>query len=80
MDEHLLAELKRQAAATGSTVSRLIEESVRAALSKRDDTVATEFELITYGAGGQFTNQDVDRAWTLLEKEDVQKFGFGRPK
>jgi hypothetical protein len=75
IDDHLLSELKSRAAARGTTVSRLIEDSVRLALSRHDEPLQPGFELVTYGQGGKFTEHDIDKAWKLIELDDARDFG-----
>ena len=75
IDEQLLSELKRKAAATGSTVSRLIEESVRLAFQQRAPETQAPFRLVTYGQGGEFSEFNMDKAWKLLEKDDIREHG-----
>ena len=64
----VLDDLKQRAAQRGTTVSRLIEHSARLALATPPEPAATpeEFELVTYGRGGRFTQLDVDRTSALL--------------
>ena len=60
IDEEILEQLKARATKEKTTVSRLIEDSVR--LAARPLLEAGErFELVTFGNGGRFTNLDVDR-------------------
>ncbi|MGH9380508.1 MAG: hypothetical protein ACRD2Z_07840 [Thermoanaerobaculia bacterium] len=80
IDTALLEDLKKRASQRGTTVSRLIEDSVRFAVltspEKAQDQEA--FELVTYGRGGRFTDLDVDKTSALLEREDLERFGVGR--
>lgn len=80
IDEALLEDLKRRASRRGTTVSRLIADSVRFTISKPPDEAQDEeaFELVTYGRGGRFTALDVDKTSALLEHEDLERFGVGR--
>lgn len=76
IDEELLDELKERAAREGTTVSRLIEDSVRLASSPRAVGDAVQpFELVTFGKGGLFTGLDVDRGSVLIEQDDVARYG-----
>ncbi len=75
----LLEELKRRASETGSTVSRLIEDSVRLALATpRAPSEAAPFQLVTFGHGGRFPRLDLDRTWALLEVDDLERYPPGR--
>lgn len=75
IDDDLLEDLKRRGAERGSTVSRLIEDSVRLAAATLPAAAPEEFELVTYGQGGRFTTLDVNRTSVLLEPEHVERCG-----
>jgi hypothetical protein len=76
IDEELLDQLKERAAREGTTVSRLIEESVRiAARPHADGNAGQRFELVTFGRGGLFASLDVDRGSVLIEQDDVARYG-----
>lgn len=78
IEDSILEQLKARALKEGTTVSRLIEDSVRlAALSQGQGDVGPAFELITFGEGGHFTSFDVDRASTLIEQDDFARHGRG---
>lgn len=81
IDDAVLDDLKQRAAQRGTTVSRLIEDSVRLALAKPPEPSGTpeDFELVTYGRGGRFTQLDVDRPSALLERDDLERYGGRRP-
>ena len=81
IDVAVLDDLKRRAAQRGTTVSHLIEDSVRLALAKPPEPPATpdDFELVTYGRGGRFTHLDVDRTPALFERDDLERYGSRRP-
>lgn len=78
IDDAVLDDLKRRAAQRGTTVSRLIEDSVRLALARPPEPPAApeKFELVTYGRGGRFSRFGVDRTSTLLDRDDRE--GYGR--
>jgi hypothetical protein len=78
IDDGVLEELKHRARESGSSVSELIEEAVRRALSARSTATepAIEFELVTYGRGGRFSSLDLDRTSVLIGAEDAQRFGL----
>lgn len=76
LDDRLFAQLKKRAADSGTSVSRLIEQAVRLFIRtppapKRQD----RFELVTFGAGGRFSRQNIDNTSALLEEDDVDRFG-----
>jgi hypothetical protein len=72
IDEDLLDELKERSAREGTTVSRLIEDSVRLAAGPHG---GQPFELVTFGKGRCFTSLDVDRGSVLIEQDDVAHYG-----
>ena len=80
IDDALLDELKTRAAERGTTVSRIIEDSVRLATrgERSPGSPPDAFELVTYGEGGNFTRFDIDKASALLERDDLERFGRGR--
>ena len=76
IDDGLLAEIKRRAAATGSTISRIIGDSLRVTLQRQTQSQNREpFELVTYGRGGRFSSHNIDKTSALLELDDVARFG-----
>ncbi len=75
IDDELLDELKERAAREGTTVSRLIEESIRLAACPHAAHAGQRFELVTFGKGGLFANLDVDRGSVLIEQNDVARYG-----
>ena len=76
IDEELLEQLKARAAKEATTVSRLIEDSVRlAARPAAEAAVRDAFELVTFGKGGRFTSLDVDRVSALIEQDDLARHG-----
>jgi hypothetical protein len=75
IDDEILEQLKARAAREGTTVSRLIEDSVRLAARPRAETAGPAFELVTFGRGGSFTSLDIDRVSALIEQDDVARHG-----
>lgn len=74
IDERLLEELKQRATEQGTTVSQLIEDSVRLAARRRTGAKARPvFKLVTYGKGGHFTRFDVDKLSSLIDEEDAAR-------
>lgn len=80
IDDTLLEQLKERAAETGTSVSKLIEDSVRLAAAARRTgrRKSASFKLVTFGAGGRCTDLDVDRISSLVEREDVERYGRRR--
>lgn len=77
IDDHLLDRLKSRAAASGTTVSRLIEEAVRLMLtrSSNQSEPPSAFTLVTFGEGGQFSNYNIDKTAELIAAEDQERHG-----
>lgn len=79
LDDRLLAQLKRRAAESGTSVSKLVEHAVRLFVrTPRSSASQDPFELVTFGAGGRFSRQNVDKTAALLEAEDVERFASRR--
>jgi len=81
IDDRVLEDLKQRAAQGRTTVSRLIEASVRLTLAKaaHPPTAPENFELVTCGRGGRFTHHDVDRTSALLERDHMARYSGRRP-
>jgi ribbon-helix-helix CopG family protein len=76
LDERLLAQLKKRAGESGTSVSRLIEQAIR--LLIRTPPAAKEreqFELVTFGRGGHFSRQNIDKTSGLIDADDIVRFG-----
>ena len=75
IDDGLLAQLKRRASESGTSVSRLVEQAVRLFVrTPRSRASQTPFELVTFGAGGRFSRQNIDKTASLLEADDLERF------
>lgn len=75
LDDRLLAQLKRRASESGTSVSKLIEQAVRLFVrTPRPSPPPAAFELVTFGTGGQFSRQNLDKTAALLETEDLERF------
>jgi hypothetical protein len=75
LDDALLAQLKKRAAASGTTVSRLIEQAVRLFVRTPSTPKKQErFELVTFGRGGRFSRQNIDKTSRLIEEDDVARY------
>jgi len=81
LEEGLLSDLKHRASERGSTVSRLIEDSVRRNLYEMPerDSGHKAFKLVTYGRGGSFPELNFDKASALLEANDLDRYGRHDP-
>jgi hypothetical protein len=74
LDDKLLEQLKARATASGTTVSRLIEQAVRLFVRiPRAPKQQTRFELVTFGRGGRFSRQNIDKTSRLIEDDDVER-------
>jgi predicted transcriptional regulator len=79
LDDGLLAQLKRRASESGTSVSRLIEQAVRLFVrAPRPPAARESFELVTFGAGGRFSRQNLDKTAALIEAEDLERFAARR--
>jgi hypothetical protein len=78
LDDHLLERLKKRAVESGTSVSGLIERAVRLLLQASAPQRRDRFDLVTFGEGGQFTTLNIDKTATLLEADDVERFGRQR--
>jgi hypothetical protein len=79
LDDRLLDQLKRRAAESGTSVSKLIEQAVRLFVrTPRASAAPASFELVTFGAGGRFSRQNLDKTAALLETEDLERFASRR--
>jgi hypothetical protein len=79
LDERLLAQLKRLAAEQGTSVSKLVEQAVRLFVrTPRTPTAPPTFELVTFGKGGRFSRQNIDKTSALIEADDLERFGSRR--
>jgi hypothetical protein len=76
IEDNLLAKLKERATETDSTVSKLIEEAVKVMMNRKppESDEHAEFELVTFGAGGQFSTYNIDKTSSLLAADDVEKY------
>lgn len=76
IDEEILDQLKLVRHKEATTVSRLLEDSVRLAARRHvAAAVGQAFELVTFGKGGRFTSLDVDRVFALIELDDLARHG-----
>jgi ribbon-helix-helix CopG family protein len=74
LDDRLLEQLKSRATASGTTVSRLVEQAVRLFIRTPPTRKPREqFELVTFGRGGRFSRQNIDKTSRLIEEDDVAR-------
>lgn len=79
LDARLLEQLKARAAASGTTVSRLVEQAVRLFIrTPRAAKQQERFALCTFGRGGHFSRQNIDKTSRLIEDDDVARYAGRR--
>lgn len=79
LDDKLLEQLKERATTSGTTVSRLIEQAVRLFVrTPRAPKQQNQFELVTFGRGGHFSPQNIDKTSRLIEEDDVARYSSHR--
>ena len=75
LDDNLLAKLKQRASESGTSVSRLIEQAIRLLMLAPSRSKRKEgFQLVTFGAGGHFSERNIDKTSMLLEADDLEGF------
>jgi predicted transcriptional regulator len=69
LDDHLLAEAKKQAAETGKTLTAVLEQALRESLARRSGPKATpkSIRLKTAKGSGVRASVDLDNSASLLE-------------
>jgi hypothetical protein len=75
LDDRLLERLKKRAAESGTSVSRVIERAVRLLLQSPPVKQPEHFQLVTFGEGGGFTPLNIDKTAALIEADDIDRFG-----
>ena len=79
MDDGLLAQVKKRAAESGTSVSRLIDQAVRLLIrTPPAGRTKDRFDLVTFGAGGRCSRQNIDKTSALIEADDVERFAKRR--
>lgn len=70
--DDLLRDAKREAASTGTTLTALIEDSLRERLYRRSEAESANepVRLPTYGSGGVLPGIDLDDTSALLDAMD----------
>lgn len=68
MDDDTLRRAKQMAAANGTTLARLIEDAVRALLSRRDDAVRPATELPVFHGRGLRAGVDLADSAGLADR------------
>ena len=75
LDDRLLERLKKRAAESSTSVSRVIERAVRLLLQSPAPQQPEHFDLVTFGEGGHFTPLNIDKTAALMEADDIDRFG-----
>jgi Arc/MetJ family transcription regulator len=71
LDDDLLAKAKRHASDNGTTLTAVIEQSLRATLAHRHSTAPRKvIRLKTAGVGGTLAGVDLDDGASLLDRMD----------
>jgi hypothetical protein len=78
IDDDLLEMAKRLARQRGTTLGRVVEDALRAALFEQHAEPAPPFKLVTFQGDGPREGIDLDRTSALLAAEDVERYGQGR--
>ena len=78
LDERLLAQLKKRASESGTSVSRFIEQAVRLRLRTPEAAKRDRFDLVSFGAGGRFSGRNIDKTSALLADDDSERFAGPR--
>lgn len=75
IDDDLLELAKRRARERKTTLGRLLEEALRAALFREDESrPERSFTLVTFEGDGVREGIDLDRPSALLAAEDVEQY------
>ena len=72
LDDELLTAAKERAAATGTTLTRVIENALREALARRPASGAERVRLTTFGRGDLQPGVDLDDSAGLLDVMEHQ--------
>lgn len=75
LNDRLLERLKKRAAESGTSVSRVVERAVRLLLQSPTPQQPEHFDLVTFGEGGRFTTLNIDKTAALMEADDIDRFG-----
>ena len=75
IDDELLELAKRKARARRTTLGKVIEDALRAAIfNKGDERTDQPFKLVTFSGDGPLEGVDLDRTSALLAAEDVEQY------
>lgn len=74
LDDALLKRARQRAAERDLTVSDVVNEALRQALS-RPEAAAPPFSMVTYGGGGPTVHHEASDLKALLDEEDRKRTG-----
>jgi Arc/MetJ family transcription regulator len=75
IDDELLELAKQRARARRTTLGKVVEDALRAALFEAGERRDRPFRLVTFEGDGPHEGIDLDRTSTLLAAEDVERYG-----
>ena len=75
LDDRLLERLKKRAAESGTSVSKVVERAVRLLLRSPAPQQPERFDLVTFGEGGRFAPLNIAKTAALMEADDIDRFG-----
>ena len=78
LPDDLLAQAKRAALESGTTLTAVIEEALRERLARRGNPVTSPVELTTFGGSGLRPGVDLDDSAALLELMERSDAAAGR--
>lgn len=78
LPDDLLAQAKRAALESGTTLTAVIEESLRERLARRGSPAMAPVELTTFGGSGLRPGVDLDDSAALLELMEQTDAAAGR--
>jgi hypothetical protein len=78
LPDDLLAQAKRAALESGTTLTAVIEEALRERLARRGRSVTAPVELTTFGGSGLQPGVDLDDSAALLELMERTDAAAGR--
>jgi len=74
LDDRLLERLKKRAAESGTSVSKVVERAVRLLLRSPAPQQPERFDLVTFGEGGRFAPLNIAKTAALMEADDIDRF------
>lgn len=78
IDDALLELAKQRARDRGTTLGKVVEDALRAALFDALERPERPFRLVTFHGDGPHEGVDLDRTSALIAAEDVERYGGGK--